>query len=750
MFSIIISEKGGAERREAFDKNEINVGRVQGNDLMLPKGNVSKHHARLLFRDGRFIVTDLKSTNGTYVNGRKIAQATIVREGDKIYIGDFVLRLETNGQQAAPPPEVTAGAEDESIRTLARDAARMPPPGPAPPAVTLKAPTHPPAVPMPRPQPSNVSSAAPPGGPSRTEAPTAGYGMDPEIDDSAPAIPKPPRQASVAPPPPVGSGARPLTMPLNQMSPPIIGRGPTPAPVPQPGPAPMPAPGVASIGVSPSAPTPIGAHAPAASPAGPPPPAPSAPMPPPVAPPAPSAPPAMHQTAPPPPAAPPPPVASLSSQGPLSVPPARPTAPPPRVPPKETHAQAGRRLALMALIDRIGDALDLSPLRQSPLVPDAFAQQVDRVAREQAALMRDEGDVSPDVDLDGVVRDAHRELVGLGVLGPLLEDEEVTEINCVRFDHVFTMRGGIISAAPIAFSSEEALARVLARLAAQSGEPWKPGELVVERRLPRASMVGIAPPASANHVVSIRKRRRVESSFEELVRAGALSRPMAQFLEATVTARSNVLVVGPAALPVLAALAASIPSGERVTLVHDVDEVAVPQAHTVALAVPDTRRLGEECVRAAAKLRADRLLVGHLVGGVAAATMDAMAEGESGVLAVLPAPSLRQGLSRLSSQLVLYRPGLSIEAMREVVGEAFDVAVEVTASADGRLRVMRIAELGGADAKGVVARDVFVFTPDPNSGDGTHGPTGVVPRLAGDLAARGVKLDPQLFKRPTR
>src|SRR5260370_7473365 len=106
MFTIIISEKGGAERRETFDKNEINVGRVQGNDLMLPKGNVSKHHARLLYREGRFIVTDLKSTNGTYVNGRKISQATIVREGDKIYIGDFVLRLETGQPQPplAPPP----------------------------------------------------------------------------------------------------------------------------------------------------------------------------------------------------------------------------------------------------------------------------------------------------------------------------------------------------------------------------------------------------------------------------------------------------------------------------------------------------------------------------------------------------------------------------------------------------------------------------------------------------------------------
>src|SRR5262249_7611742 len=113
MFSIIISEKGGAERKETFDKNEINVGRVQGNDLMLPKGNVSKHHARLLFRDGRFIVTDLKSTNGTYVNGRKIAQATIVREGDKIYIGDFVLRLETNGAANAQQDQAPAGGEDD-------------------------------------------------------------------------------------------------------------------------------------------------------------------------------------------------------------------------------------------------------------------------------------------------------------------------------------------------------------------------------------------------------------------------------------------------------------------------------------------------------------------------------------------------------------------------------------------------------------------------------------------------------------
>lgn len=88
--------------------------------------------------------------------------------------------------------------------------------------------------------------------------------------------------------------------------------------------------------------------------------------------------------------------------------------------------------------------------------------------------------------------------------------------------------------------------------------------------------------------------------------------------------------------------------------------------------------------------------------------------------------------------------------MRDVVGEAFDIAIEIGALPDGRLRVMRIAELGGSDAKGIVARDIFVFNADPASGDGTFSATGVVPRIANDLAARGMKLDPAMFKRAGR
>src|SRR4030095_12418247 len=106
MFTVIVTEKGGDQKRLDFDKPEITIGRVQGNDIILPKGNVSKRHSRIVLKDSRFIVVDLKSTNGTYVNGRKITSPLVVKEGDKIYIGDFILTLEDTGQAAvgeAPP-----------------------------------------------------------------------------------------------------------------------------------------------------------------------------------------------------------------------------------------------------------------------------------------------------------------------------------------------------------------------------------------------------------------------------------------------------------------------------------------------------------------------------------------------------------------------------------------------------------------------------------------------------------------------
>src|SRR5580698_2097998 len=107
MFTILIQEKGGEQRRMGFNKPEVTIGRVQGNDIVLPKGNVSKRHARIVLKDGKFIIVDLKSTNGTYVNGRKITSPLVVKDSDKIYIGDFIVGVDESASDADGGSETT-------------------------------------------------------------------------------------------------------------------------------------------------------------------------------------------------------------------------------------------------------------------------------------------------------------------------------------------------------------------------------------------------------------------------------------------------------------------------------------------------------------------------------------------------------------------------------------------------------------------------------------------------------------------
>ncbi len=93
MFLISLAEKGGGTKRLSFDQEEVTVGRLDENDIPLNKGNVSKYHARFVFKGGKYIVVDLKSTNGTFINGKKIAAPQVVKPTDKVYIGDYIINL---------------------------------------------------------------------------------------------------------------------------------------------------------------------------------------------------------------------------------------------------------------------------------------------------------------------------------------------------------------------------------------------------------------------------------------------------------------------------------------------------------------------------------------------------------------------------------------------------------------------------------------------------------------------------------
>jgi len=283
-------------------------------------------------------------------------------------------------------------------------------------------------------------------------------------------------------------------------------------------------------------------------------------------------------------------------------PPVLPSAPPaniaravlPRAISRETPQHAGHRLALITLVDRVADAVDVAALADSLVVGDEAAHSIERAVRQQAKDMREEGEVPEGIDLDLLAREALREFVGLGAVGPLIEDDTTTEIHVMRPDCVLTSKDGVTTLAAASFTSDEALGRVVARLAQQAGHPLRPGEELIERRLSRgAIMTAIAPPVASGWVLHICKRRRVEATLTDLVRQGAMSEPMASLLESAAALRANVLAVGssPGVVSLLLdAIAASAPPGERVAVLQRGAE-APGRAHAEPAGIePEGRR----------------------------------------------------------------------------------------------------------------------------------------------------------------
>ena len=88
LFKLIIEDDEGHTTIVPLVKEEITIGRKEGNTIRLTERNVSRHHARLIKSNGTVFIEDLDSYNGVKVNGDKITARTNVREGDLIEIGD--------------------------------------------------------------------------------------------------------------------------------------------------------------------------------------------------------------------------------------------------------------------------------------------------------------------------------------------------------------------------------------------------------------------------------------------------------------------------------------------------------------------------------------------------------------------------------------------------------------------------------------------------------------------------------------
>ncbi|MFO7561817.1 MAG: FHA domain-containing protein [Enhygromyxa sp.] len=106
MLTVVVHEKGGRTQRFPFEGDQFSVGREDDNELLLDRANVSKYHLRFRRVQGAVEVLDLESTNGTYVNGRRITKPRRVRRSDRVYVGDFIIMLDGDDPSIAPRERV--------------------------------------------------------------------------------------------------------------------------------------------------------------------------------------------------------------------------------------------------------------------------------------------------------------------------------------------------------------------------------------------------------------------------------------------------------------------------------------------------------------------------------------------------------------------------------------------------------------------------------------------------------------------
>jgi pilus assembly protein CpaF len=729
MFQITINEKGGQAKSLDFDKAEITIGRVQGNDIVLPKGNISKRHSRIVLKDGKFIIIDMQSTNGTYVNGKKITSPQVVKGTDKIYIGDFTLQLSgANGAEAAkgraaaaePEPDLADAGGDE-LDSGPRGAAgpgliddnfdqefegtSEPPPEPARPArAQPAAPSRAKPAPVREPEPEPELDLDLDGGGADPHGALDDALGDMLADDPEPEPPKP-----VKAPPPAATKK------------PAAAATATPARAA----APTPTPAATAARSKPAAVAPAPK---ATKPKEEPPPEPMF-----------DEPRATERPSTPQPAA----VAQVAPAAPaagLAAAPAVVTV---------ASAPAAAPLERAAIVRRIQHALiDELELRGVPLTELYTRHEAaESAARQHVERLRSAGLVARDEPVDALVQRAAAAATDVGPLRELLADETVLEIVVGPTGEILAEREGQLSAVDQRFTSEVEVVAMIRRLALLAGSTDE-GPLVDVRLRDGARLVASLPPLSfRGPTMSLRKTTREAFTLDALAQQGTLSDGMQRLVEYAVRYRRGILLaVGPGvgASATLNAIASIVPVDERVVTIESGVEIHVLQTHATAL--EPSAGLGlDRLVAHAVALQPDRAIIGHLQGAGVAEVVTAVAGPLEGSVACCAAATAEQAMDKLAQLIAGDAP---TDRARALLARAFPLVLVEQRFADGSRRITEMAEVR-AEPESVVVDPVFTFEVEGVDANGlisgTFKATGHRPRFLEELNERGLEVDMSIF-----
>jgi pilus assembly protein CpaF len=404
------------------------------------------------------------------------------------------------------------------------------------------------------------------------------------------------------------------------------------------------------------------------------------------------------------------------------------------------------------LAEGLGRALEMEGVPSAQRT--AFVQKNIGLIYEQTKLKIPE-DLKKQI-FDQVLND----ILGFGPIQILLDDPDVSEIMVNGPKKVFIEKKGQLTRANVVFDDDEHVIRIIERIITPLGRRVDADSPTVDARLPDGSRVNavIRPVAIDGPSITIRKFRKDKLKAEDLVNYGSMTQSMADFLQACVKARFNIVIsggTGSGKTTLLNVMSGFIPENERIITIEDAAELQLQQDHVMRMETKTANSDGlgavtiRELVKNSLRMRPDRIVVGEVRGGEALDMLQAMNTGHDGSLTTVHSNSPRDALSRMETLVLMAGLDLPLKVVRQQISSAIDVIVQQTRLKDGQRKVTAITEVAGMEGDLVVLTDIFKFV---QTGVDTDGkvvgelkPTGIRPNFMPRLEAAGLKLGAEVF-----
>lgn len=352
------------------------------------------------------------------------------------------------------------------------------------------------------------------------------------------------------------------------------------------------------------------------------------------------------------------------------------------------------------------------------------------------------------------------DLLGYGPIQPLLDDPEVSEIMVNGPKKIFVEKSGRLTKSEITFDDDDHVVRIIDRIVLPLGRRVDFDSPTVDARLPDGSRVNavVRPVAIDGPSITIRKFMKDKLKVDDLIGFGSITRQMADFLEACVKARFNIVIsggTGSGKTTLLNIVSGFIPEGERIVTIEDAAELQLQQDHVMRMETKPANSEGmnaisvRDLVKNSLRMRPDRIVVGEVRGGEALDMLQAMNTGHDGSLTTVHANSPRDALSRLETLVLMAGMDLPLKVVRQQISSAVDLIVQQSRLKDGKRKVTGITEVAGMEGDVIVLTDIFKFnqTGVTQDGDvlGELTPTGIRPNFTPRLEAAGFKLGAEIF-----